>query len=90
MQEKRKKLPEELMAKSVFQKISMMGGSIPKAYVTPTVYAVDFDTQQKFVSEIYAYYFDGTNITDVVTLRDSRNGKDVGEFNPQMGGLKMK
>jgi hypothetical protein len=89
-QAERKKFIEKLIAQGVFQKVDTMGGNLPKIYVWPSFYNIDLDTKQSFVSVVYAYYFDGSNFTDSVVLRDSRTGKDVGSYNPNLGGLKMK
>lgn len=89
-QAERKKFIERLIAQGVIQKVDTMGGNLPKIYVRPAFYNIDLDTKQSLVSVVYAYYFDGSNISDSVILRDSRTGKDVGDFNPNLGGLKMK
>ena len=85
----RKRLIEKLISEGVFQKVDTMGGNLPKAYVRPAFYNLDFETKQQFVSVVYAYYFNGSNISDLVILRDSRGGKDVGDYAPSRG-LKMK
>ena len=56
----------------------------------PAFYALDFDIKDKFVSVVYAYYFDGTNIADSVRVIDSNSGKEVGNYSPLNPGLKMK
>ena len=89
-QAERKKFMEKLKSQGLIQKVDTMGGNLPKIYVRPTFYNLDLDTKQTFVSVVYAYYFDGSNFTDTVVLRDSRTGKDVGDYNPNTGGLKMK
>lgn len=86
-QAQRKQLLEKLIAQGVFLKIDTMGGTLPKAYVTPAFYALDIDMKKTFVSVIYAYYFDGNGIGDTVILRDSKTGKQIGTFSKL--GLKL-
>ena len=38
---------------------------------------------------VYARYFDGSGFTDVVVLRDALTGKEIGTYNPHLGGLRL-
>lgn len=87
MQAKRRELLEKLIAQGVFQKIEVPG-NLPRVWVRPAFYQLDFDTKQSFASVVYAYHFDGSNPTDSVRLFDSMSGKEVGSFAPP-GGLTM-
>lgn len=83
----RLKLMEKLGKELVFQKVEVPG-NLPRLYVTPRFYTLDFDMKQSFVSVVYAYYFDGKNITDSVRIYDSKSGKEIGGFS-MPGGLKL-
>lgn len=87
MQAGRLKLMEKLRAERVFQKVEIPG-NLPRLYVAPRFYTLDFDMKQKFVSVVYAYYFTGKNITDSVRIYDSRSGKEIGHF-AMPSGLKL-
>lgn len=89
MQKRRKDLIEKLIGQEIFQKVEMPG-SLPRVWVRPAFYALDFETKEKFVSVVYAYYFDGTDITDSVRVIDGMSGKEVGNYSPSNPGLKMK
>jgi len=83
----REKLIKKLQTERVFHKIETPG-TLPRLYVAPRFYTLDFDMKQQFVSVVYAYYFDGKKITDSVRIYDSKSGKEVGYFAlPQ--GLKL-
>ena len=88
MQKQRKAFIEKLMEKNIFQKVEEPG-TIPNVWVRPAFYALDFDTKQKFIGVVYAYYFDGSNITDSVRLIDSLSGKEVGDYSTVNPGLKL-
>jgi hypothetical protein len=88
-QAERKQFIEKIIAQGLIQKVDTTGGSLPKMFVRPSFNNLDLDTKQSFASVVYAYYFDGSNFTDVVVLRDSRTGKDIGNYNPNPGGLKL-
>jgi hypothetical protein len=88
-QAERKQFIEKLIAQGLIQKVDTAGGNLPKMFVRPAFNALDLDTKQSFASVVYAYHFDGSNISDSVVLRDSRSGKDIGNYNPNLGGLKL-
>jgi hypothetical protein len=88
MQADRKKLIEKLIGEGVFQKVEVPG-TLPRLWVRPRFYAAEFDQKQSFVSVVYAYYFDGSNVTDSVRIFDSRSGKEVGSYSAVQGGLKL-
>lgn len=88
MQEKRADLIEELTRLQVFAKIESPG-SVPRVWVRPAFYLLDFDQKQNFVSVVYAYHFDGSSAGDFVRVIDNQTGKEIGQFNPRLGGLKL-
>jgi zinc-ribbon domain len=89
MQQSRKELIGKLINDGIFQKVEVPG-SLPRVWVEPRFYALDFDTKEKFVSVVYAYYFDGTDMADTVRIFDSRSGKEVGDYSLVNPGLRMK
>lgn len=88
MQTDRKKLIEELIDSGVFQKVEVPG-NLPRLWVRPAFYALEFDRKASFVSVVYAYYFNGANDADSVRIYDSRSGKEVGRYSTVAGGLEM-
>ena len=88
MQNKRKKMMQDLIRNGVFEKVTVPG-TLPRLWVTPSFYLLDFDTKQSFVSVVYAYYFDGTSYGDVVLIYDNLSGKEVGKYST-VQGLNMK
>ena len=90
MQQGRKRLIEKFIGSGVFRKVATPG-SLPRVYVGPAFYALDFDDKQAAVSVIYAYHFDGSNSSDLVRVMDSRTNKEIGIYAlPPFGsGLKL-
>ena len=90
MQQGRSDLIKKLIREGVFLKTDTPG-SLPRVYVGPAFYGLDFDTKQKFVSVVYAYYFDGSGALDMVRVMDGRTNKEIGDFTlPPFGtGLKL-
>jgi len=87
----RKALLQKLINKGIFTKVAKPG-SLPRVYVAPTFYVLDFDTKQTFVGVVYAYYF-GENPDGIVAVYDGLSGKEIGAFSvsPKYGfpGLKL-
>lgn len=79
MQADRKAFIEKAIANGAFQKIEIPG-SLPRLWVKPGFYTLDFDDKASFVSVVYAYYFDGSNSRDVVRIFDSKSGKSIGAY----------
>ena len=88
-QEDRKTFIEKLIGQGIFQKVDVPG-TLPKVWVTPAFYALDFEMKQKFISVVYVYYMKQDSRYHIVILRDSRTGKDVGTYSAHNPGLKMK
>jgi hypothetical protein len=86
MQADRKRLIERLISEGIFQKVEIPG-NLPRLWVRPAFHLLDFDRKQSFVSVVYAYYFDGSRVSDTVRLFDSKTGKEVGAYSS--GGLRM-
>ena len=79
MQAQRAELIEKLKSQGVFQKHGVPGNT-PRVWVKPAFYELDFDAKQKFVSVVYAFYFDGSNSGDMVIVYDSRSNKPIGTY----------
>ena len=79
VQMERKKIIEDLIREGIFQKIEMPG-SLPRVWVRPSFYLLEFDRKEKILNIIYAYFFDGTRGSDCIKLIDSLSGKDVGLY----------
>ena len=88
-QAKRKSLIKRLIAEGVFQKVEVPG-NLPRVWVTARFKALLFDDKQQFISVVYAYYFNGNGFTDTVLVYDNLNGREIGQYNPNLGGLKLK
>ena len=79
MQAKRKNAIEKLIRKGVFYKIEIPG-SLPRVYVGDLFYMAEIDQKRLFISIVYAYYNTNDPSMDVVGIRDSRTGKEIGTF----------
>lgn len=88
-QSERKAVIDKLVADGLVRRIDPEHGGSLKASLRPGFYAMDTETRGRFVDVIYRYYFDGSSVNDVITLRDARNGNEVGQYNPYKGGLNM-
>lgn len=89
-QQRRKDFIENNLIKyGIIKKVD--GGSYPKVWVRSSFYAATFEQKETFMEVIYAYYWpDGGTFLDAIILKDEYTGKEVGSYNPQHGGLKMK
>ena|SRR5882672_778166 len=91
MQAERLKMINSMIGKGIFGKVEA-GPSSNNASafvrIRPRFYALDFETKNKMIGIIYAYYCTGDDL-DLVILEDSLSGKTVGSFSTIYGGLKM-
>lgn len=83
-QKRRADLIKKLIGMRVFTKIEMPG-NLPRVWTGPAFQTLDFDTKSKFVSVVYAYHFDGSDISDTVRVFDGRSGKEIGDFSVSSG-----
>jgi hypothetical protein len=86
-QKKRADLIKKLIGMRVFMKVEMPG-NLPRVWTGPAFQALDFDTKSSFVSVVYAYHFDGSDISDGVRVFDGKTGKEIGDFSVN-GGLRL-
>lgn len=86
LQAERQAFIQRLIQQGGIQKIETPG-NLPRAWVTRTFMSLDFDTKAKLIGVVYAFYFDGSNSSDVVVLIDSVTGKRVGIYSDL--GLKL-
>lgn len=87
-QKKRKDLIDRLIERGLFEKIEMPG-SLPRLWIKSAFYALEFDAKESFVSVVYAYYFDGNDLTDSILIFDSKTGKEVGSYSSENPGLRL-
>jgi ribosomal protein L37AE/L43A len=87
-QQARKELIEKLINQGIFLKVEM-SASLPRVWVKPVFYRLNFDTKERFINVVYAYYFDGTNMSDSVRVIDGHSGKEIGDYSLLNPGLKM-
>lgn len=88
MQADRMAFIEKLIAKGVFQKVEIPG-NLPRLWVRPAFYALDFNLKSKFVNVVYAYFITENPRYDIVVIYDSKTGKEVGKYADVYGGLKL-
>ena len=60
-----------------------------RGWVTPDFYALDFETKQNFLSVVYLWYMKQDRRFNIVVLKDSRTGKQVGTYSAHNPGLEM-
>ena len=95
LQAKREDFISELFRKGIFDSIEMPG-NVPRLWIAPAFYLLDFKTKSSFVEIVYAYYFDKPDKNksriwgDTVRIIDNYTGKDIGSYSLGQGGLKLK
>ena len=80
---------DKLLADGLLRRIDVDAQARVRASLRPGFYMLDEPTRRDYAQTIYAYYFDGSNVNDVLVLRDGRNGNEVGRYNPYRDGLSM-
>jgi len=60
----------------------------PHIYVTPKFTNLDIDTKKSVASVVMGYYYSKNEKADILVFKDSRTGKDIGQYNQY--GLKLK
>jgi TM2 domain-containing membrane protein YozV len=78
-QEKRKAFIVKLIGQGILYKVEVPG-VFPRIYVLSDFYALNFADKQSFISVVYAYYLAQDSRANVVTLYDSKTGKQIGMF----------
>jgi hypothetical protein len=89
MQQNRKTMMENLVKEGVFAEVEGKAGYIAKIVTGPKWNTLDFETKEKYVSVVYAYYYDGDKQRDSVWLKDRMTNKDIGRYSIIQGGLKL-
>jgi hypothetical protein len=93
LQEERKRF---VQASEAFSKLE--GGAVPKLWVLPAFYSLDFEAKQRFVNVAFCYAYaihpdepltQEANGMQVLYLHDSRTGKRVGRYGVLYGGLEL-
>lgn len=81
LQASRQKLIEQMInQQALFTKVERNGKTMPRAWVTPKFMLLDFESKQKFLGVIYAFYLDGSEPLASVALINALNGEEVGRF----------
>lgn len=80
---------QELTEKGLFAKIEDSDPPHVSLCVKPAWYGLDFEKKEIFSNIVYSYYFDGTRLTDSVTIKDAMTGKRIGQYSLATGGLKL-
>jgi hypothetical protein len=88
-QQHRKAVIDKLLADGLLRRIEVDAQARVRASLRPGFYMLDEPTRRDYAQIIYSYYFDGSNVNDVLVLRDGRNGNEVGTYNPYRDGLNM-
>jgi hypothetical protein len=85
----REVLIAKLIEQGIFQGVEYTG-SRAFVWVGAEFYLQDFSAKQDFCSVVYAYMA-GRERSELVSvkLRDTRTGKDIGEFSQTLSGLKL-
>jgi hypothetical protein len=84
LQRKRQDFIDKIIKQGVFSKVEMPG-SVPHVWVRPKFSTLDFESKKTAISIVYAFFFDSTAAGNVVRIRDSITGKDVGTFSGSLG-----
>ena len=84
IQDDRLALINKWVAEGVFYKLESPG-SVVRLWVTPYFNTADFDTKQKLVNVVYAYYLTQDSKNNLVTLYDSQTGKKLGSYSDGWG-----
>ena len=88
IQAKRKQLLDRLIGEGIFKKIEMPS-TRAHVWIDRQFMLIDYDTKVSFLSVVYCYYYDGTDESAHVTLKDNLTGKRIGTYHPTFG-LEMK
>lgn len=81
----REEFIDKLIERKIFTKVTT-GVTVPKVWVGPGFYAIDFETKQKFVEVAFAYFACGEQPeVTVVKLLNSMDGKEVGTYDDAFG-----
>lgn len=88
-QGQRREFLQGAIAKGIFTKIEKPF-SRPYVWVDAIFMMLSYDQKSTFISVVYAYYFDGSSVSDSVILKNHFTGKEVGTYNRRWMGLKLK
>lgn len=84
-QAERLALINDLIARGVFLKTDY-----PRVYVGPAFEALTFDKKSLFVGAVWKHYKTANPEAALVSVCDGASGKEIGQYAPSLGGLKMK
>lgn len=66
------------------------GGPITRVFTSRKFTALSFDEKEQILNVVWAYYKTEDPQKNVVLVVDQGSGKELGEYSPANGGLKMK
>lgn len=78
----RREAIDDLIKRGVFEKVETPG-SLPRVWVRPLFYALDFDQKATVLNVVYGYYHEDK--TSMVRVFDSKTGKEVGTYSLTLG-----
>jgi hypothetical protein len=81
-------LIQALIARNVVEKTGVPA-ALPRLWVAPGFYELDFETQQKVVGVVYEYYLAQNPRYDMVLVYDGSTGDKVGVYGEIQGGLNL-
>jgi len=81
-------LIEEFVDRGVVEKTGVPG-ALPRLWVTPRFYTLDFETQQQVVAVFYRHYRAQDPGYDTVVVYDDGSGEMVGIYGEVHGGLSL-
>jgi hypothetical protein len=82
-QDDRNKLISKLLQADIFYKLEQPA-SLPHLYVGRRFDGLSIDEKQAFIGAVFAYYW-CLNGSQIVVLRESRKGHEIGTFNSLRG-----
>lgn len=89
MQTDREAALQEMTLLGLIAKHERKASNLAQVWVPARFYTLTFDQKQTIVSVIFAYYFDGKGGMQRVEVVDNMDGKVIGRFSVQDGGLKI-
>jgi hypothetical protein len=89
LQKKRLAFLENAIELGIISKIEDRG-LITRVWTGRQFIALSFDEKEQILNVVWAYYRTEDPQKNVVLVIDQRSGKELGEYSPANGGLKMK
>lgn len=87
LQAKRQAFISVLIEKKIFDHVE--GGAIPRLWVRPAFYALDFTDKTQFVNVVWAHQVTANPKVDYLAIYDVKTGQRIGSYSEMGGGLKL-